>query len=185
VLNEPGRLSPPIWSCTTRGFPCSRCYHQDGGLLPHLFTLACGRAIRHPEGFPPGYHRAALVGGLFSVALSVTQPFLAASPGVTRRVAPCPEGSARRGYPRAKSQSALRSREVVSGLSSRLPCGLAGAKGLPLDSPEPQSKPAIIQLTHHPHYTAIDVSWRVFPESQHAWLKHFDRRRARSKGSRQ
>src|SRR6266436_4524415 len=24
-LIEPGRLSPPIWPCTTRGFPCPRC----------------------------------------------------------------------------------------------------------------------------------------------------------------
>ena len=87
TLNEPGQLSPPIWPCTARGFPCSRCYRRDGGLLPHLFTLACARTIRHPEGFPPGYHRAALAGGLFSVALSVTWPLPAASPGVTRRVA--------------------------------------------------------------------------------------------------
>src|SRR5229473_2523174 len=39
-LIEPGRLSPPIWPCTTRGFPCPRCHHRSGGLLPHLFTLA-------------------------------------------------------------------------------------------------------------------------------------------------
>src|SRR5258707_4954866 len=39
-LGEPGRLSPPIWPCTTRGFPCLRCCHRSGGLLPHLFTLA-------------------------------------------------------------------------------------------------------------------------------------------------
>jgi hypothetical protein len=39
ALIEPGRLSPPIWPCTTRGFPCSRYYYRDGGLLPHLFTL--------------------------------------------------------------------------------------------------------------------------------------------------
>jgi len=24
ALSEPGRLSPPIWSCTARGFPCLR-----------------------------------------------------------------------------------------------------------------------------------------------------------------
>ena len=39
ALGEPGRLSPPIWPCTTRGFPCLRCRHRSGGLLPHLFTL--------------------------------------------------------------------------------------------------------------------------------------------------
>ncbi len=31
--------SPPIWPCSTRGFPCLRCLHRSGGLLPHLFTL--------------------------------------------------------------------------------------------------------------------------------------------------
>jgi hypothetical protein len=40
LLSEPGQLSPPIWPCTTRGFPCPRCHHRGGGLLPHLFTLA-------------------------------------------------------------------------------------------------------------------------------------------------
>src|SRR5256885_13527297 len=40
LLGEPGRLSPPIWPCTTRGFPCLRYCYRSGGLLPHLFTLA-------------------------------------------------------------------------------------------------------------------------------------------------
>jgi hypothetical protein len=40
----PGRPSPPIWPCSTRGFPCPGCCHPGGGLLPHLFTLAkCAR----------------------------------------------------------------------------------------------------------------------------------------------
>jgi len=39
-LDEPGRLSPPIWPCTTRGFPCLPCCHGSGELLPHRFTLA-------------------------------------------------------------------------------------------------------------------------------------------------
>ena len=40
----PGRPSPPIWPCSTRGFPCPECCHPGGGLLPHLFTLAkCAR----------------------------------------------------------------------------------------------------------------------------------------------
>jgi hypothetical protein len=39
ALGEPGRLSPPIWPCTTRGFPCLACCQTSGGLLPHLFTL--------------------------------------------------------------------------------------------------------------------------------------------------
>ena len=40
-VGEPGRLSPPIWPCTTRGFPCLRDCSRSGGLLPHLFTLTC------------------------------------------------------------------------------------------------------------------------------------------------
>ena len=39
-----GQPSPPIWPCSTRGFPCPGCRHPGGGLLPHLFTLAkCAR----------------------------------------------------------------------------------------------------------------------------------------------
>jgi len=74
MLSEPGRLSPPIWPCTTRGFPCLRCCHRSGGLLPHLFTLAklSERCEDVPQVFlrdVTGLHSA---GGLFSVALSVT-----------------------------------------------------------------------------------------------------------------
>src|SRR6266852_4109021 len=72
-LIEPGRLSPPIWPCTTRGFPCPRCHHRSGGLLPHLFTLA--KRCEHFEDVSQvslcdatALHSA---GGLFSVALSV------------------------------------------------------------------------------------------------------------------
>src|SRR6267378_2878802 len=122
ALIEPGRLSPPIWPCTTRGFPGSRYYYRDGGLLPHLFTLAkrtsFARAVkpgtfaktsrRFPCAMPP----CCCAGGIFSVALSVTEPHRAElsstppdqvfnlggklhfaaepawpSPGVTRRVA--------------------------------------------------------------------------------------------------
>jgi len=46
ALSEPGQLSPPIWSCTSRGLPCPRCCHRGGGLLPHLFTLTGDRTIR-------------------------------------------------------------------------------------------------------------------------------------------
>src|SRR5258705_13881074 len=84
LLGEPGRLSPPIWPCTTRGFPCSRYCYRDGGLLPHLFTLAkrnsFARAVkpgtfaktsrRFPCAMPP----CCSAGGIFSVALSVTEP---------------------------------------------------------------------------------------------------------------
>src|SRR5882672_1846363 len=75
-LIEPGRLSPPIWPCTTRGFPCPRCHHRSGGLLPHLLTLA-KRCVLF-EDVPQVSLRDATVlrsaGGLFSVALSVTPP---------------------------------------------------------------------------------------------------------------
>src|SRR5260370_22389009 len=71
--NEPGRLFPPIWPCTTRGFPCPWCHHQGGGLLPHLFTLA--KRFEHFEDVSQvslfdvtALHSAV---GLFSVALSV------------------------------------------------------------------------------------------------------------------
>src|SRR5437016_941471 len=55
VLNEPGRLSPPIWPCTARGFPCLRRHHRSGGLLPHLFTLAkrCVLCVSVSKVFPP------------------------------------------------------------------------------------------------------------------------------------
>jgi hypothetical protein len=73
ALSEPGRLSPPIWPCTTRGFPCLRCCHRSGGLLPHLFTLA--KLSERFEDVPQVFLRDATVllsaGGIFSVALSV------------------------------------------------------------------------------------------------------------------
>jgi len=60
LIIEPGRLSPPIWPCTTRGFPCPRCHHRSGGLLPHLFTLANVASIssashRSPCAMPPRF----------------------------------------------------------------------------------------------------------------------------------
>jgi hypothetical protein len=73
ALSEPGRLSPPIWPCTTRGFPCLRCCHRSGGLLPHLFTLA--KLSERFEDVSQVFLRDATVllsaGGIFSVALSV------------------------------------------------------------------------------------------------------------------
>src|SRR5712692_2696456 len=74
-FSEPGRLSPPIWPCTTRGFPCPRCCHRGGGLLPHLFTLA--KRCERFEDVPQVFLRDATVlrsaGGIFSVALSVSR----------------------------------------------------------------------------------------------------------------
>src|SRR5216683_8377858 len=73
LLIEPGRLSPPIWPCTTRGFPCLRCRHRSGGLLPHLFTLAKRREHFEDVSQVSLCDATALhsAGGLFSVALSV------------------------------------------------------------------------------------------------------------------
>ena len=75
AFGEPGRLSPPIWPCTTRGFPCLRCCHRSGGLLPHLFTLA--KLSERFVGVPQVFLRDATVllsaGGIFSVALSVNR----------------------------------------------------------------------------------------------------------------
>jgi len=60
--SEPGRLSPPIWPCTTRGLPCHPDCSGCGGLLPHRFTLTvhfhlysslAWTAVRPAEGFPP------------------------------------------------------------------------------------------------------------------------------------
>ena len=59
-----------IWSCSLGGLPCPSCCQSGGGLLPHRFTLACSAPCFH---WP-------VIGGLFSVALSVGSP----RPGVTR-----------------------------------------------------------------------------------------------------
>ena len=74
--SEPGRLSPPIWPCTTRGFPCPRYRYRSGGLLPHLFTLT-GKGTRSRRclaGLPASYHRAAPTGGL-SFCGTVREPW--------------------------------------------------------------------------------------------------------------
>ena len=70
-LGRGGRLSLPIWPCSGWGLPCRHCCQRRGGLLPHLFTLARSAAC------------ATAVGGLFSVALSVSARQAARSPGVT------------------------------------------------------------------------------------------------------
>src|SRR5690348_1573804 len=88
----PGQPYPPIWPCSTRGFPCLRCRHRSGGLLPHRFTLACASLNWPAEGFascrPPS---EILTGGFVSVALSVAESSRIQPPGVTRRVALHPE----------------------------------------------------------------------------------------------
>jgi hypothetical protein len=77
-------LSPPIWPCTTRGFPRLRCHHRSGGLLPHLFTLAqrSERCEDVPQVFLRDVTGLDSAGGLFSVALSVANRTAA---GSTRR----------------------------------------------------------------------------------------------------
>ena len=60
ALIEPGQLSPPIWSCTTRGLPCPRHCYRGGGLLLHLFTLThiayySKMSRRFSSGLSPGY----------------------------------------------------------------------------------------------------------------------------------
>ena len=58
----------PIWPYSGWGLPCQPCYQGRGALLPHRFTLAVPRGLRHE-----------VLGGLLSVALSVgSRP-----PGVT------------------------------------------------------------------------------------------------------
>ena len=98
--------SPLLFGLAPRGV-CLASVIAAGavGSYPTLSPLPALRSMgRCPEGFScraiTGMRSA---GGIFSVALSVTRSFLAASPGVTRRVA------------------LLCHRKVVSGLSSRQP----------------------------------------------------------------
>jgi hypothetical protein len=58
----------PIWPCSRWGLPCRPCYQGCGALLPHRFTLT----VLHGS-------RREVLGGLFSVALSVGSRL----PGVT------------------------------------------------------------------------------------------------------
>jgi len=102
--SEPGRLSPPIWPCTTRGLPCRPDCSGRGGLLPHRFTLTrryhlpqpacagCFQAFRRFSfGRPPKRIAPAVY---FLWHCPWPKPRLACahcaksrSPGVTRRVA--------------------------------------------------------------------------------------------------
>ena len=158
---EPGRLSPPIWPCTTRGFPCPRCCHRGGGLLPHLFTLAKRR--EHFVGVSQvslcdatALHSA---GGLFSVALSVAQPHCV--PTKSRRHAPkrvtLPYGRPCVASPLALPGAlplALNRHFAGEGFSLMTQDGVRTF--LP-PSPLARTRPAIIQLTRHTHYTVTQV----------------------------
>ena len=135
ALNEPGQLSPPIWSCTARGLPCRQHHCRRGGLLPHLFTLTCGRTIRrHPEGFPPGYHRVPLrrryllcgtFRGAFVEAVYTATAF--APPGVTRRVA-LPYGRSAEGSAPFGAAALRREPQIRSGVRTFLPIARGPAR---------------------------------------------------------
>ena len=141
ALGEPGRLSPPIWPCTTRGFPCLRCCHRSGGLLPHLFTLA--KLSERFEDVSQVFLRDATVllsaGGIFSVALSVAQPHRTG-------LNPVPHAEACN----SASQQTLRGKPP--GVTRRValyPEPAKRAKGLPVKSrrtPRPISSPALASL---------------------------------------
>jgi hypothetical protein len=82
--HEP-RYCPPIWSCSGWGLPCRYCYQKRGGLLPGgLATVRapCGTRTVSPSPDPTPFSlrdlaasrprsRAAAIGRLFSVALSI------------------------------------------------------------------------------------------------------------------
>jgi hypothetical protein len=116
ALGEPGRLSPPIWPCTTRGFPCLRCCHRSGGLLPHLFTLT--KRNKRCEGVSQVYlrdatellRRRSIFCGTFREPLSRGKANLASTAPLPRRyLARCP-------YPE-------RARSTLKGLPVTGPCG--------------------------------------------------------------
>ena len=160
ALSEPGRLSPPIWPCTTRGFPCLRDCYRSGGLLPHLFTLtgfassACeDRPRRFSFGLSPGYART---GGLFSVALSVN------SSTASVRDFSSASTPAKRAAKGAQTQVCATAPLALPG-ALPFTLGLA-AQGFPLLSQRgvrtflpasllAKTSPAITRLTRHSYYT--------------------------------
>jgi len=72
-------------ACTRWGLPCHACHQARGALLPHLFTLACE------------YGRYS-IGGLFSVALSLTCNQRSVDV-IHHRALPCPD------FPRVSNES--------------------------------------------------------------------------------
>jgi hypothetical protein len=126
----PGRPSPPIWPCSTRGFPCPGCRHPGGEPLPHRFTLACRTAVRgQPKVLPLAGRRGTFpIGGLVSVALSVARPFRAEPPGVTRRVAlPYSNGGVRT-FLQPKRLAALDQRSPAPPAEMIISAGMGGGK---------------------------------------------------------
>ena len=151
VLVEPGRLSPPIWPCTTRGFPCLRCCHRSGGLLPHLFTLA--KLSERFEDVPQVFLRDATVllsaGGIFSVALSVAQPHHAG-------LNPAPHAEARNSALRQilRGEPPGVTRRVVLFRHRLLRAYDDGVRTFLPPSHLSMTKPAITRLTRHTYYTS-------------------------------
>ena len=128
ALGEPGRLSPPIWPCTTRGFPCLRCCHRSGGLLPHLFTLA--KRNKHCEGVSQVYlrdatellRRRSIFCGTFRELLNQYEASLASTEPLPRRyLARCPFALQAHKAPEGSLVTGpCEPTTMVSGLSSRL-----------------------------------------------------------------
>jgi hypothetical protein len=136
----PGRPSPPIWPCSTRGFPCPGCCHPGGGLLPHLFTLAkCARPKEAGFRFfrKPAAEAQASPAVSFSVALSVAAPpnaFALCDATPWRYQARCP---------------------AVAGSCE---FATAGVRTFLPPIPLARSGPAITRLTRHQHYSSKSSS---------------------------
>ena len=154
--------SPLLFGLAPRGV----CHALDitaeaVGSYSTFSPLPTSRTIRRcPEGFPPGYHRVTRAGGIFSVALSVNSStgfslFLSRR-RISSRVppkhhrlksvlpppwryqahCPSPSGLTAQGY----------SLLAQSGVRTFLP-----------PSPLARSRPAIVQPTRHPYYTASHI----------------------------
>jgi len=148
TLGEPGRLSPPIWPCTTRGFPCLRCCHRSGGLLPHLFTLAKGN--KHCEGVSQVYlrdatellRRRSIFCGTFRELHSQYEANLASTEPLPRRyLARCPFNPRRANAPRVVRHQPLRA--YNDGVRTFLPSSRLAT-----------ARPTITRLTRYLHYIA-------------------------------
>jgi hypothetical protein len=133
--------SPLLFGLAPRGV-CLATAITGGavGSYPTFSPLpACVPFVDIPKVFLRAITGFRSTGGLFSVALSVTRFSRTASPGVTRRVALCPQTS--------RSKGILRSSR--SGVRTFLPLHVAlGSR------PASSAQPAIIQLTRHLYYSA-------------------------------
>ena len=147
-LFGPGQPSPPIWPCSTRGFPCLRHCCRSGGLLRHLFTLT--RCARPEEASPRYYlgpaaeafaHRRSIFCGTFRSrsAKRAFARFAAQPPGVTRRVAqPQPVAEPRSLNP-VGAQHAVPFSNQAFGVRTFLPPPLARLRELRANRRSPDS----------------------------------------------